>query len=592
MLHNSLFAFLFCNTNESESESESESLHTILKQNINSFLIGKKGKDWISVDKAVELGHKPLIQKFGFCTIHGVNKAAKKGNLTLLQWIYFTYNVQCNQYGFQFSILNKHFHVTNWLLEINPSLLNNNAIPETIYSLVATGNFPLIQKIPFSLINHEMLNVCAEHGYLNILQWYFNKNKRFKCTLNGANKAALNGHLNVLLWLEKYQNIICTVKGINNAALNGHLNVIKWLWYTHKLKCTIEGINNAGGNGHVHVLVWIWGTWNVTCNYFGANLAAANNHLNVLQSIYPRACTGYGLIKTIENGHLKILQWIYQVQREETFKLISLKYAIEYGQLSIIQWLLTTVRIQSSPNDLQLASKKAAKKGHLSSLKWLFTHNYININETTLKAAINGNQLDIVHWHLQNGILLETYDLFFANIIASKGYLEVLQFCNLQCSKDGLYNAIIYGHLNVVQYLMCTQKISITIVPNDAIYEDNIEVIHYLLNQKVRFHSNAANCAVKLGLLEIVNMFYDYGITCTENVMNHEAVVSGYVDILEWLQKKNYKLTPEAMDNACRLGKCEIIQWLKKNNVQYSTLQKKLLLEKNLISYFSNYYNY
>jgi hypothetical protein len=100
-------------------------------------------------------------------------------------------------------------------------------------------------------------DIAAKHGYLWIIQ-----NLRYKCdgngdnilcTMNGADNAAIGGHLHVLKDIALYDNIYPSDYGINSASENGHLDVVQFCYEMYKSKCKCGAIikdNNNNNNNN------------------------------------------------------------------------------------------------------------------------------------------------------------------------------------------------------------------------------------------------------------------------------------------------------------------------------------------------------
>ena len=78
-------------------------------------------------------------------------------------------------------------------------------------------------------------DIAAKLGYLtHISRPYIKLNYTY-----AMDRAAKNGHLEVIKWLHHNCTECCTESAMNNAAENGHLNIMKWLHenrtegYTH-----------------------------------------------------------------------------------------------------------------------------------------------------------------------------------------------------------------------------------------------------------------------------------------------------------------------------------------------------------------------
>ena len=75
----------------------------------------------------------------------------------------------------------------------------------------------------------------AQHGHLDIIKHLAYKLIRPERV--GANSAASNGHLHILIWLDRVLNILPTRDASEKTIMGGHLNVVQWLDQKGLLKC-------------------------------------------------------------------------------------------------------------------------------------------------------------------------------------------------------------------------------------------------------------------------------------------------------------------------------------------------------------------
>jgi hypothetical protein len=81
------------------------------------------------------------------------------------------------------------------------------------------------------------------------------------CSSQTINHVAANGHFHVLEWLNK-NNIYLSgstwwtwsMPAVDRAAANGHLDVVQCL-YSHRRKgCSTDAMDGAAANGHLDVI--------------------------------------------------------------------------------------------------------------------------------------------------------------------------------------------------------------------------------------------------------------------------------------------------------------------------------------------------
>jgi hypothetical protein len=125
--------------------------------------------------------------------------------------------------------------------------------------------------------------------------------------------AAMNGHLNVIEWLDRNTNVDCTSWAMDWAALNGHMQVVVWLHFNKKT-ATHRAFDNAAKNGHLEIVKFL-----------------DENRLD--------GCTTDAFDNAIINGNLEMVEWLYN-NKKECCKSDSdfILLAIEHNQWKIVDW--------------------------------------------------------------------------------------------------------------------------------------------------------------------------------------------------------------------------------------------------------------
>ncbi|CAM9435286.1 unnamed protein product [Ectocarpus sp. 12 AP-2014] len=180
---------------------------------------------------------------------------------------------------------------------------------------------------------------------------------------------------------------------VDRAAGNGHLEVVRWLYLHRAEGGTAGAITAAAAGGHVRVLDWLarntplMVTTTRRVSFFrgtsvlnpsALDRAAANGHLGVLRwfqrnnAINGRS-TGedgftYRLMdEAASNGHLQVCQWLRQ-HRSEGCSWNAFDGAAGGGHMHVLDWL---DRHYHAVGPSAVAFTKAAKAGHLHVVQWL-----------------------------------------------------------------------------------------------------------------------------------------------------------------------------------------------------------------------------
>lgn len=223
------------------------------------------------------ISYTEFINKF-------IEQSITSGHLHVLEW-YATQTNLCIDSTLNLAITSGHTHIVSWLLTLSSNQKH-------------TPNLKI-----------NSINEAAMHGYLDILQLiapskYPNK--------QGADLAAMNGHLHVLQWLEFY-NVFPTINGVEIAKDLQYTNIVTW--------CTTKGIVPSDA-------------WNDNITKF-LNTNSGNTHGGIIRAMrYNRL----DIIKlAIKRGLIPNIQDIYIVC--DTISLDVLNLLEKYGVIFDAQFL-------------------------------------------------------------------------------------------------------------------------------------------------------------------------------------------------------------------------------------------------------------
>lgn len=151
-----------------------------------------------------------------------------------------------------------------------------------------------------------------------------------------------NGNLDILKILIGKHNIKPHAWMIDLAALNGHLDIIKYIDIMTVEELSFNAIGNAAENGHLETLRWL---------YYNRKEGNINNilykpirygHLDIVKFLYSVGITKCKPIPTnvaIVSGHIHIVRYLCEEFKEPVSNdMISL--AIKYGRSEILNYLL------------------------------------------------------------------------------------------------------------------------------------------------------------------------------------------------------------------------------------------------------------
>ncbi len=195
------------------------------------------------------------------------------------------------------------------------------------------GYFCDIPRRYFNNNNRVLMELLTIYGNLNKLKYAMKR----KCILPIAicEIAAQYGHLNIIIWAQKYGVYMRNVCSI--AAKFGHLNIIKWAKnYGHDWQDFV--CENAALNGHLDILIWArengcdWDS--KTCRK-----ASLHGHLNVLIWARENGCDWDSSVcnNAVVNGHLEIVKWALKNGCELDVEVFAAG-ALMYGHFDILIW--------------------------------------------------------------------------------------------------------------------------------------------------------------------------------------------------------------------------------------------------------------
>mmetsp|Transcript_34557 Transcript_34557/g.45682 ORF Transcript_34557/g.45682 Transcript_34557/m.45682 type:complete len:175 (-) Transcript_34557:152-676(-) len=113
------------------------------------------------------------------------------------------------------------------------------------------------------LKEYEYVNgdVAAEAGHVGLLQQQQEKNTRsggMRFTYKAMDKAAKQGHLQVVEWLHNNRTEGCSTGAMDWAASNGHLHMVEWLQRNRTEGATVIAMTWAAEHNHIDVVKYLF----------------------------------------------------------------------------------------------------------------------------------------------------------------------------------------------------------------------------------------------------------------------------------------------------------------------------------------------
>lgn len=177
------------------------------------------------------------------------------GNLETLNWLVEN-KCSHDDYIAETAAQNGHLHALQWLLE--KQILPKNCVFTCIVMRKAArkGNLEIVRwlwskKCP---CDQNVADAACGKGHLEIVKWLYNCGGP-KCSQDGPYLAAVNGHVEMLKWL-RTQGYRWVPGSIKFVVANGHLHVLKWA-NQNGGKLTSDLCCTAASYGHLHILQWL-----------------------------------------------------------------------------------------------------------------------------------------------------------------------------------------------------------------------------------------------------------------------------------------------------------------------------------------------
>ncbi|KAH7460622.1 hypothetical protein PRIC2_005900 [Phytophthora ramorum] len=131
---------------------------------------------------------------------------------------------------------------------------------------------------------------AAANGRLDLVQWYCEMKGPYAFGWSVMDAAVAQNHMHVVQYLDAHVGNRCTRRGLERAARNGHLEVVKWLNDTRYYEIrTFQSLENAIAGGHLHIVEYVM--HNVEVAYTSWTQAA--------------------LTASVSFGQRHILQWLH-----------------------------------------------------------------------------------------------------------------------------------------------------------------------------------------------------------------------------------------------------------------------------------------
>ena len=225
------------------------------------------------------------------------------------------------------------------------------------------------------------------NGHQYLYKYLVNKKEvASKTCIFEVEKAAANGHVNILKYLYEHGCIWDLECYSIAASRNGHLEVMKYLTSTECPLDYDECSVNAAANGHVEILQYLCDIGYVLGDIYISRIAIKNNQLEILKWLHKNYSSWYNFTCAIaaEHGNLEILKYLREIGcclDEDVYVT-----AAANGHLEIIKYLRTqfseddyywsewNINDPSGYSFNEVACIGAVRNGHLEVLEYIHTY--------------------------------------------------------------------------------------------------------------------------------------------------------------------------------------------------------------------------
>ncbi|KDO18079.1 hypothetical protein SPRG_16517 [Saprolegnia parasitica CBS 223.65] len=340
-------------------------------------------------------------------------------------------------------------HLAQRMLRCRPDLASDDAILLALHkNRLEIAELLLKQRRATSALDcfpwlhdHSVLDDVAGRGFLSLVQALHERG--VKCSTDAMDKAAGNGHLDVVRFLHAHRSEGCTDKAMSQAATNGHLEVVEFLHAARTEGCTVDALDGAIRHGHLDVVRFLVEHRTEGASPDILDLAATFGHLDVVQYLHSRGsfgCTVNAVDKAVMGGHLGVIQFLLTNRREGCTRDVVVRCALEYGHLQVAEYLLSLgypcpTSHPSMPRLLRLFidnggsldgkwMQSACAENNLLLVRFLHEHSTACYSPQALEAAIQRSAWDVVHFLLANSTVSASNAVLLAAVRA--GNLEVV----------------------------------------------------------------------------------------------------------------------------------------------------------------------
>ncbi|KAG7380301.1 hypothetical protein PHYPSEUDO_007551 [Phytophthora pseudosyringae] len=397
---------------------------------------------------------------------------------------------------------------------------------------------------------------AAAGGRLDLVQWYCEMKGPYAFGWSVMDAAVAHNHMHVVLYLDSVLGNRCTRRGLESAALNGHLEVVKWLNDSRYYEIrTFRSLENAIAGGHLRIVKYVVQTVEVAyTSWTQAALTAAVTYgqRHIVQWLHDRAVAAAAagqnrrfrleiytnqLYTVAKEGHLEVLQWLHEHKYPvHCRRAHAVRGAAAGGHKEIIEWMEETFEPLTRQRH-RIRVDGAGGFGDLQFVQWLHHQGY-RFTAHAMDDAAAGGYLSIVRW-LHGNVENAKCTVAATDRAAANGHLDIVKFLHEHrkegCTTAAMDDAARNGHFEVVKFLYMNRSEYCTAMAGES---HSVPVLQFLKeNRRLRSRLPKTVDAATRGDLELLQWLYEHD----RRHFGFEAVVDearerNHFHVLRWLE--------------------------------------------------------
>ncbi|EFA78962.1 hypothetical protein PPL_08430 [Heterostelium album PN500] len=356
---------------------------------------------------------------------------ASKGLLSVMTWLHKNRNEQYTQSTLKSAVKNNHFDIVKFL-HLNGEFVST----ENLVDLAAgTGNLEMVKYL-CEVMGHsgspKAVDAASSLGFLPVVEYLLPQSG---CTANAFDKAANQGHLEIVQYLHSNSTAGCTRAAMTFTVSNPqYLPVLEFLV-----------ANRTEGAAPPMAM----------------NFAASKGNLEAVKILHEKLDHSFEfelLDMVASGGHFEVFKYIHSKGANCTES--SMDYFCKFGNIEPLEWLAKNRTEGCSDFGYYMA----AMYGHLAPIIWIHKNYNLPCHPDAVAAAAKTGNLELVRYLVEE--LKAPVDLMAIINAGTRGHLPIVQFLIPHSTQESMERALesatINRHLPVIEFLSSTVSIPST----------------------------------------------------------------------------------------------------------------------------------